>query len=254
MIEWDRVAELYDIYVHSDIDISFFIRETCNVSGQILELMAGTGRVSIPLLEAGVSLVCVDASAQILAVLQKKLVQKGLSARIQRADVRELNLQECFDLAIIPFNSFSELLSKKDQESTLQSIHNHLREGGRLICTLHNPNVRLKLVDGSLRLEGTYSLEKQQLLFWGLEKQQSNHCIVDRTQFYEIYDHHGFLQSKRLLNMQFCLIQKQDFEEMAQKAGYKIVAVYGDYSYSEFNSETSPSMIFILQKGCHSNS
>jgi hypothetical protein len=110
------------------------------------------------------------------------------------------------------------------------------------------------LVDGSLRLEGKYSLEKQQLLFWGLEKQQPNHCIVERTQFYEIYDQHGFLQSKRLLDMQFCLIKKQEFEEMAQEVGYKIVAVYGDYSYSEFNRDTSPSMIFILQKGCHSNS
>lgn len=248
MIEWDRVAELYDIYVHSDIDISFFIRETRHVSGQVLELMAGTGRVSIPLLEAGVSLVCVDAAAEMLAVLQKKLEQKGLSATIYQADVRQLNLQECFELAIIPFNSFSELLSKKDQTSTLKSIYNLLREGGRLICTLHNPNVRLKFVDGSLRLEGKYSLEKQQLLFWGLEKRRLNHCIVERTQFYEIYDQHGYLQSKRLLDMQFCLIYQKEFEEMAQETGYKIVNLYGDYSYSEFNSDTSPFMIFILEK------
>lgn len=254
MIEWDRVAELYDIYVQSDIDISFFIRETRNVASQVLELMAGTGRVSIPLLEAGVSLVCVDASAEMLTVLQKKLTQKGLSATIHQTDVRELNLQECFDLAIIPFNSFSELLSKKDQQSTLQSIHKHLCQGGKLICTLHNPHVRSKLVDGSLRLEGKYSLEKQQLLFWGLEKRQANPSIVERTQFYEIYDHHGFLQSKRLLNMQFCLIQKQEFEQLAQESGYKIVALYGDYSYSEFNRDTSPFMIFILQKDCHLNS
>ena len=250
MIEWDRVAELYDIYVHSDIDISFFIQETRNVSGHVLELMAGTGRVSIPLLEAGVSLVCVDASAEMLAVLKKKLAQNGLSAIIQQADVRELDLNEWFELVIIPFNSFSELLSRQDQRSTLKSIYNHLREGGQLICTLHNPNVRLKFVDGSLRLEGKYSLEKQQLLFWGLEKQRPNQnlCIIERTQFYEIYDQHGYLQSKRLLDMQFCLIQKQEFEKMAQEMNYKIVAVYGDYSYSEFNSDTSPFMIFILEK------
>ncbi|MEQ8754672.1 MAG: class I SAM-dependent methyltransferase [Coleofasciculus sp. G1-WW12-02] len=197
MIEWDRVAELYDIYVHSDIDISFFIRETRKVSGQVLELMAGTGRVSIPLLEAGVSLVCVDASAQMLTVLQKKLAQKGFLPKIQQADVRELNLKEYFELAIIPFNSFSELLSKKDQKNTLRSIHNHLREGGQLICTLHNPNVRSKLVDGSLRLEGKYSLEKEQLLFWGLEKQQPNHCIVERTQFDDMRDRVSCLGSEK---------------------------------------------------------
>ncbi|MEQ9359024.1 hypothetical protein [Coleofasciculus chthonoplastes] len=39
MIEWDRVAELYDIYVHSDMDISFFIREIRNVSGQVLDMI-----------------------------------------------------------------------------------------------------------------------------------------------------------------------------------------------------------------------
>jgi hypothetical protein len=52
---YDYIADLYDIYVPVTFDIDFFVRETKKSSGEVLELMSGTGRVSIPLLEAGVN-------------------------------------------------------------------------------------------------------------------------------------------------------------------------------------------------------
>jgi len=66
-IDYDRVADVYDLYVTSDLDVGFYIQEAGKVRGKVLELMCGTGRVSIPLLEAGVDLTCVDASAGMLA-------------------------------------------------------------------------------------------------------------------------------------------------------------------------------------------
>ena len=50
---YDYIADLYDIYVPVTFDIDFFVKETKRSSGEVLELMSGTGRVSIPLLEAG---------------------------------------------------------------------------------------------------------------------------------------------------------------------------------------------------------
>ena len=61
---YDLVSDLYDIYIPVTFDIDFFIQETKNTPGEVLELMSGTGRVSIPLLEAGVKLTCVDLSAK----------------------------------------------------------------------------------------------------------------------------------------------------------------------------------------------
>ena len=81
------VANLYDTYIDTTFDVPFFLNETKSVSGKVLELMSGTGRVSIPLIEAGVQLTCVDNSAEMLAVLREKLVRMRLSASV-RADGR----------------------------------------------------------------------------------------------------------------------------------------------------------------------
>ena len=60
--DYDIVADIYDTYVPVDDDLDFFISETKKSPGEVLELMSGSGRVSIPLLKAGVKLTCVDIS------------------------------------------------------------------------------------------------------------------------------------------------------------------------------------------------
>ena len=65
-IDYDRVADVYDLYVTSELDISFYVEEATKARGKVLELMCGTGRVSVPLLEAGVDLTCVDVSTGML--------------------------------------------------------------------------------------------------------------------------------------------------------------------------------------------
>lgn len=48
-IHFSEVSDLYDFYVKVDFDIPFFLNETKLFRNEILELMCGTGRVSIPL-------------------------------------------------------------------------------------------------------------------------------------------------------------------------------------------------------------
>jgi SAM-dependent methyltransferase len=80
-IDYERVANVYDLYVTSDLDIGFYVEEATKVQGKVLELMCGNGRVSIPLLEAGVDLTCVDASAGMLARLDERLRARKLEFR-----------------------------------------------------------------------------------------------------------------------------------------------------------------------------
>ncbi|MDQ3911717.1 MAG: hypothetical protein M3305_08120 [Actinomycetota bacterium] len=51
-LDYDRVADVYDLYVTSGLDLEFYLEETDKVQGKVLELMCGTGRVSIPLLRS----------------------------------------------------------------------------------------------------------------------------------------------------------------------------------------------------------
>lgn len=248
---WDHVAALYDSYVQVTFDVPFLLREATRTPGDVLELMAGTGRVSLPLLEAGVRLTCVDSSAAMLAVLREKLARRGLTATatVVQADVRALALDRQFDLVLIPFHSFAEVTAPEDQRQVLARVRAHLRDGGRFICTLHNPRVRLRSVDGQLHLLGAAALQDRpgRLLIWTLMRHQPPSHLVEGWQFYEEYDAEGVLQRKRLLETRFALIERDAFAAMAADAGFRVTALYGDYDGAPFDEETSPYMVWVME-------
>ena len=249
-IDWARIADLYDTYVRSDFDIPFFVSETGTVRGEVLELMSGTGRMSIPLIKAGVKLTCVDASAEMLAILRAKLKEQNLCASVHHVDVRELDLGRTFDLIFIPFHSFAELPTAADQRKALDAVQRHLTAGGRFICTLHNPRTRLKRVDSQLRLWGNYERQNGAgtLLFWGLEHLDSDPHSVSGLELFEEYDPAGILQSKRMVELHYRVVEKREFEELAAAAGLQQEALFGDYQRAEFQEERGPFMIWILRK------
>jgi SAM-dependent methyltransferase len=245
-IDYNRIAEIYDLYVTADYDVPFFLSEIKPVQGPILELMAGTGRLSLPLIESGAKLTCVDSSSAMLEVLSQKLQQRGLHAEVVCADVCQLSLPPAFELAILPFQSFMEIIGEANQRAALAAVFKCLVPGGRFICTLHHPAIRRKQVDGVLRLVGQFPTESGTLVVSGFE--QGGNPVVSRLQFFEFFDGDGHLREKRLLQMKFAFVEKHAFEQMAQDAGFRIVQLYGSYDRAPFDPAQSPVMIWRLEK------
>ena len=188
-MDYSQIAHWYDTYVKTDLDVSFFLNEAKDCD-RVLELTSGTGRLSMPLIEAGIPLTCVDNSPEMLAILHQKLAAKKLSAPVYEQDMCNLALTEKFDLIIIPFNSFAEIISLDEQCQALTGIGNCLTDAGRFICTLHNPQIRLKSVNGQLMLRGKHNLPDNEgtLFLWSVEQYERENSQVTRTQFWEVYD------------------------------------------------------------------
>lgn len=245
-IDYDSVAEIYDLFVVADYDIPFFLHETASVEGPVLELTAGTGRLSLALIQAGVQLTCVDGSRGMLDVLSRKLRDRGLSAEVLCADVCQLALHPRFQLALLPFQSFMEIVGEARQRQALSAVFACLAAGGRFICTMHNPAVRRAQVDGSLRLVGRFPTGDGSLVVSGFE--QGGHSLVKRLQFFEFFGNDGRLRSKQLLPMEFEFVDRDRFAIMARDTGFEVLDLYGDYDRSPFDAGTSPVMIWMLQK------
>jgi SAM-dependent methyltransferase len=208
--------------------------------------MAGTGRLSIPLVEAGASLTCVDASRKMLEVLERKLLRKGLAAEVVQMDVRELDLPAGFSLALVPFQAFMELVSQADQRAALAAVFRCLAPGGRFICTLHNPPVRRALVDGVLRCVGRFATDDGSLVVSGMGL--GGRPVVTRLQFYEMYGNDGRIAWKRMLAMEFSLIERDAFEGMARDARFRVAQLFGHYDRTPFDPLRSAYMIWVLTK------
>ena len=82
----------------------------------------------------------------------------------------------------------------------------------------------------------------------GFETLERSSGVVDRLQFYEFYDASNELLAKRALPMRFALIDRSGFAEAAREAGLVPVALYGDYGRGEYLEESSPFMVWILEK------
>ncbi len=230
----------------ADDDFAFFISEIRDVPGKVLELMAGTGRLSIPLLEAGAQLTCVDAAAGMLSVLSRKLWERNLEAETYCMDVRHLTLEERFSMAILPFQALMEIVDPEDQALAIRSIYQCLEPGGRFICTLHNPAIRRASVDGVLRIASRELLGDGSLVVSGFER--GGDPVVERVQLFEHFGPDGRMRWKREQPMRFAMIEKDDFERMSAAAGFRVAAWFGGYDRRALDLESSPVMISILEK------
>lgn len=245
--DYAHIADLYDTYVNTTLDIPYWLILADQHQTEILELMCGTGRITLPLLQTGHTITVLDESVELLALLRQKLTINGLAATVQQANVVQFDLGRTFDLIILPFNSFAELQTPSEQLKALQTIRRHLSIGGLFVCTLHNPPIRLQTVDGQLRIVASYPQTDGELVFSMHQSYDEKHQRVHVLQFYEEYAR-GILQQKRLQKMAFSIIYRSEFAQMASDAGFAVVELFGDYQGGAYQEERSPFMIWHLTR------
>ncbi len=251
-IDFGCVADIYDYYTNVDFDIDFF-KSLCKGHGNILELMCGTGRISVPLINEGLSLTCVDYSEEMLDIFRKKIGEPQ-NVKIICQDVCELSLEEKYDLIIIPSNSIAEIIDPEKRRKALRRIYHHLNPDGIFFCTLYNPGYRIRQADGTLRYLGKYQLDgNKTLVVTYYNVFSSAQSIISGTQFYEIYSN-GKLLEKRCLDIKFAVITKEEICKMAKEEGFSLKVIYGDYArYHYDENSTYMNLLFKKRSGKERN-
>src|SRR5215468_2183437 len=109
MEEYNRVdAALYDHYSPGiEGDVAFYVEEARAAAPPVLELGCGTGRILIPVAEAGIELVGLDRAPAMLAVARAKLATLTAASRgriqLIEGDMRTLALGRRFGLVMVPY-------------------------------------------------------------------------------------------------------------------------------------------------------
>ena len=89
--DYDSWAELYDeVYSYVDYDIAFYLQKYKELGGKVLEIGCGTGRVTIPMMEAGADITAIDYSQKMLEQLESKAGDIDAPIEIILQDVRSL--------------------------------------------------------------------------------------------------------------------------------------------------------------------
>jgi SAM-dependent methyltransferase len=140
---YDMIAGLYDAWSRSVTeDVAFYVEEAVAAGGTVVELGVGTGRVAVPVAQAGVHVIGVDSSSAMLAVCSDRAEAAGVRERLdlRLGDLLEPPVSERVRLVVCPFRSYLHLADDGERLRALRAAHELLMAGGRLVFDVFTPS------------------------------------------------------------------------------------------------------------------
>jgi SAM-dependent methyltransferase len=140
---YDPIARIYDPWSRSVVeDIEFYVEEALASGGPVVELAVGTGRVAVPVAQAGIRVIGVDLSEGMLEVAGEFARERGVADLIdlRAGDLREPPVTERVPLVICPFRSLLHMPGDDERRRALQAVHGLLEDDGRFVFDVFAPS------------------------------------------------------------------------------------------------------------------
>jgi SAM-dependent methyltransferase len=242
--DFDAMARFYRVEYPESADHGFLLRWASRPGVQsILEIPCGAGRNAEVLTRGGARLTAVDSSPAMVTQTAQAIAGLAQSRRAVSVvgDLRRLQLNELFDLIVVPREAFQLLGPDEDVEEALAGLSGHLRPGGVLILDLANfdrkdcttpgllPDYYSPTApDGVLLFEWTRSVGEGVVLS---RRRIQNHISADffHVSFYYDIVEDSSLVDTRMLQIRFRRYPVDDIRRRLERRGLTIIGVYGDY-------------------------
>jgi len=232
---------------HETEDIFFWKRLASRYGGPILELGCGTGRILIPLAEAGYLITGFDINFQALVYLKNSLniaLRKNIS--IFQSNMDRFHLGIDFSLIFLACNTWSTLDSET-RLAALNKIAYHLNPSGIFATSFPNPAYLEDLPDASeMEIEETLihpitGNPVQVISGW----ERTNNRMIFRWYYDQLFPDGNVVREKNKTQHFLTSLDEYIAEMKAEKLNP--IEVLGDYSFSDYEI-TSPYSIIIARK------
>ncbi|HZO50521.1 MAG TPA: class I SAM-dependent methyltransferase [Gaiellaceae bacterium] len=140
---YDPIARIYDPWSRSVVeDVGFYVEEALASGGPVVELAVGTGRIAVPVAEAGIDVIGVDASPGMLEVAREAAWAHGVADRLDLrvGDLRRPPVRERVPLVICPFRSLLHMPDELEKLRALRAARGLLAPGGRFVFDVFAPS------------------------------------------------------------------------------------------------------------------
>ncbi|MUV07116.1 methyltransferase domain-containing protein [Planococcaceae bacterium Storch 2/2-2] len=213
-----------------DGDIEYYKERLKTCQGRILEAGVGSGRVLIPLLEAGHTVDGVDASPDMLASCRARCAARGWTPHLYEGDVTKLALPERYEAIILPTGSFCLIEDRTEASRALRHFYDHLILGGRLIVDVPLPYdwkegdssiTSFPLADG----EGVTMKYEAVEIDW-LRQVTVSHLTYEKWQ-------HGTLVETELQRFAMRWYGVEEFRSLLREIGFSSVTCSANYTYGK---------------------
>jgi len=215
---YDPIAWIYDPWSRSVVeDVAFYVAEARKAVGrtggdQIVELGVGTGRIAIPVAQAGVPVIGVDSSAAMLEVCRNRAKETGVAALLDLriGDLRDPPVEERVPLVACPFRAYLHMESDADRRSALAAARRLLPPGGLLAFDVFTPSP-----DDIAETNGRW-IERERGIWehadWDEEERRLSLSVRD---------------DERSSTMTLAWISAAEWRALLEESGFEIEACYG---------------------------
>jgi len=251
-------AALYDYeYRRRRADVQFYrelAKKRLPDGGRILELGAGSGRVTIALARAGYEVVALDTSKPMLDKLRARVaaLPKAVARRITivHGDLRDFDVGDTFPLVIAVFNVLEHLYTRVEVDACLRRVAAHLTSakksrdrGGAFAFDVQMPDLAWLLRDPAKRWAKTRFTDPTtgRAMFYS-----TNHDYDPVGQialirlYYEPVDGKGPSRIVKLSQRKFF---PAELEGLVAHAGLRMVERYGDFGWRSLDGSAESQVL-----------
>jgi SAM-dependent methyltransferase len=221
MSAYDAIAHLYDPWSNSVVeDVAFYVEEAVRSGGPVVELGVGTGRIAVPTAAAGIRVVGVDSSSEMLVVAREQAELGGVTKLIDfhHGDLRDPQLEGQFPLVTIPFRSLLHMETHRDRQAALAAVRGLLAPGGHFIFDVFTPS------DEDVNETHGRWLEREPGIWERADWDLENRTLILRVR--------GEAGSSE---MSLAWLSVPEWKEHLAEAGFEVEALYGWFDRTEWS-------------------
>jgi SAM-dependent methyltransferase len=235
---WDAYAPFYDWENARTLgrrDVPFWRNVALKTRGRVLELGCGTGRISLPLVRAGVRLTGIDRSAPMLdraarrlaAMRKRQESRRRAKLRLVRGDIRFLPFAPgSFRAVLAPYGIVQSLVRDKDLSATLAAVARVLAPGGLFGVDLVPDVPNWREYSNKVQLKGRAAGGAHLTLVESVRQDRRRRL----TTFEQTYiERRGRAVREHTFDLTFRTLPIPTFTRRLERAGFAIDAVLGDY-------------------------
>jgi SAM-dependent methyltransferase len=235
------IAELYD-REHADWtdDLEFYLNVARVVGDPILELGCGSGRILVPLAEAGFRVTGVDRSTAMLTRAERFAAEAGVGDRVALVEAGMTELDRVpgapFGLVLIPLNGLLHLATPGEQRAALAAARRVLDPRGQLVLDVFNPTPEaLRAFDGGVVHEGRWTLpDGGRTDKFSARRVSTAEQRIDADLWYDLLAADGALR-RIATSFPMRYLHRAELELMLELAGFVEWQVYGGYDLEPFD-------------------
>lgn len=221
-------------------DGPFYAALASQTGGPVLELGAGTGRIAIPLAQAGFAVTGVDLCAPMLERAKEK--SGDLAVRWALGDSTSFDLGEQFGLIFIAGHGWQAFLTDAALHGLLGSVRRHLRPGGLFAFDTRNP--------APIHLESDLAETD-----WFTYQHPERGAV--RVSGFQVYDAAAQIQTWTTIRrwgatgesraqIQLRYRSPEEIEALLAEHGFTVLQRYGDWSQGAVTAE-GPELIYVAR-------